>query len=136
MLKGFVEEAFSLGAAVLGVLAGFFLYKGGAAFIREKIPSLADVNTLPEILSFVALFAVVFVLMKFIEKLVSDIMERVNMGGLDKFLGLLLGVVEGLCFTALIFFLLSIQPLFDPSAVTDGSLFAARLEPFLTSVAR
>jgi membrane protein required for colicin V production len=134
MLKGFVNEAFSLGAAVLGIAAGFFFYKSGAVFIREKFPALADVQILPEVLSFIALFAVVFIVMKFIEKLIADIMERVNLGGLDKFLGFVLGVFEGLCFTALIFFFISIQPLFDPAGVTSGSLFAMYLKPFLTIV--
>jgi membrane protein required for colicin V production len=115
----------------LGIAAGFFFYKKGAAFIREKSPDLAGVNIVPEVLSFIALFIMVFLVMKFIEKIISDIMDRINLGGIDKFLGFLLGIFEGLCFTALVFFVIYIQPLFDPFPVTAGSLFAAFFKPFL-----
>ncbi|MDR0558324.1 MAG: CvpA family protein [Treponema sp.] len=131
MLKGFVEEAFSIGATALGIAAGFFFYKNGAAFIREKLPGLAGVKIVPEALSFIALFLAVFLVMKFIEKLVSDIMVRTNLGGIDKFLGFFLGIFQGLCFTAFVFFVIYMQPLFDPSPITAGSLFAAFLKPFL-----
>lgn len=131
MLKGFVEEAFSVGAMALGIAAGFFFYKNGAVFIREKLPDLAGVKVVPEILSFIALFIIVFLVMKFLEKIISDIIVRTNLGGIDKFLGFFLGIFEGLCFSAFVFFVLYIQPLFDPSPVTAGSLFAAFFKPFL-----
>jgi membrane protein required for colicin V production len=131
MLKGFVEEAFSIGAIALGIAAGFFFYKNGATFIREKLPNLAEVNVVPEVLSFIALFIIALLVMKFIEKIISDIMERIHLGGIDKFLGFLLGILEGLCFTALVFFIIYIQPLFDPFPITEGSLFAVFFKPFL-----
>ncbi|MDR1221201.1 MAG: CvpA family protein [Treponema sp.] len=133
MLKGFVEEAFSIGAMALGIATGFFFYKNGAAFIREKLPDLAGVKVAPEVLSFIALFIIVFLVMKFIEKIISDIMIRTNLGGIDKFLGFFLGIFQGLCFTAFVFFVIYIQPLFDPASVTTDSLFAAFLAPFLNT---
>ncbi|MDR2194219.1 MAG: CvpA family protein [Treponema sp.] len=131
MLKGFVEELFSIGAMALGIAAGFFFYKNGAVFIREQSPDLAGVKVVPEVMSFIALFILVFLVMKFIEKIISDIMERIHLSGIDKFLGFLLGILEGLCVTALVFFVLYIQPLFDPLPITTGSLFAAFFKPFL-----
>lgn len=131
MLKGFVEEAFSIGAVALGIAAGFFFYKNGAAFIRKELPDLAGVKAAPEILSFIALFIIVFLVMKFLEKLISDIMDRTNLGGIDRFLGFFLGVFQGLCFSALVFFVIYIQPLCDPAPITAGSLFAAFFKPFL-----
>jgi membrane protein required for colicin V production len=133
MLKGFVEEAFSIGATALGIAAGFFFYKNGASFIRKKLPDLAEVKIAPEVLSFIALFIIVFLVMKFLEKIISDIMVRTNLGGIDKFLGFLLGVFEGFCFSAFMFFVIYIQPLFDPALVTTGSLFAALFKPFLNA---
>ncbi len=134
MLRGFVKEMFSLGAVVLGIAAAFFFYKNGAVFIREKLPDLANSQFIPEILSFIALFLIVFIVLKFIESLISDIMKRVNVGGIDSFLGFVFGVIEGVCFSALVFFIIHIQPLFEPVAVTAGSFFESVFKPFLSAI--
>lgn len=131
MLKGFVEELFSIGAAALGIAAGFFLYKSGAAFIRGRFPDFAKIRFAPEIISFTALFLIVFIFMKFLEKIIKDITAKLNISFADRFLGLILGIIEGLCFVALIFFIIYIQPLFDPISVTQSGFFDRIFRPFM-----
>jgi uncharacterized membrane protein required for colicin V production len=84
----------------------------------------------PEILSFIALFFIVFILMKFLEKIVKDITTKINITSADRVLGFLFGVVEGFCFVAFLFFLISVQPLFDPSPLMQGSFFDRLFKPF------
>ncbi|MDR1127118.1 MAG: CvpA family protein [Treponema sp.] len=130
-LKGFVEQISSVASVIFGMLAGFFFYKNGAAFLKTKLPSLESVKILPEILSFIILFFIVFVAVKFIGALLKSIVEGVHLGKLDKVLGFLVGAIEGLAFVAAIIFIINIQPLFEPSSVLSGSVFTQSLAPLL-----
>ncbi|MDR0645099.1 MAG: CvpA family protein [Treponema sp.] len=130
-LKGFVEQISSLASVILGVLAGFFFYKNGAAFLKTKLPSLESIKILPEILSFIILFFIVFAVVKFIGALLKNIVEGVHLGKLDKILGFLVGMVEGLAIVVAVIFIIRIQPLFDPSSVLAGSIFEQTFSPLL-----
>ncbi|MDR0411136.1 MAG: CvpA family protein [Treponema sp.] len=130
-LKGFVEQISSIASVILGVLAGFFFYKNGADFLKTKLPSLEDVKVLPEILSFIILFFIAFAAVKFIGALLKNIVESVHLGKIDKVLGFLVGAVEGFALVAVVIFVIRIQPLFEPSSVLTGSVFAQSLSPLL-----
>jgi membrane protein required for colicin V production len=129
-LRGFVEEFLSMAAIVLGVLAAILLNKPGADFVRTKI----EAEILPEAIAFAALFAIVFVLVKILEYILKDIIERIRLGGVNRFLGILLGLVEGLLVVSVALFVLSIQPLFDPTELLEKSFFARYLLPFVGTV--
>jgi membrane protein required for colicin V production len=128
-LIGFVKEVFSMAAVILGILAGIFFYNKGAIFIRTKV--LENVRFLPEIAAFVALFCIVFVVMKILQHILGDIVEQVHLGGFDRFLGLIFGFVEGTLIIVLVLFVISIQPLFDPEPVLRGSVFAEFFMPLI-----
>jgi membrane protein required for colicin V production len=129
-LRGFVGELLSMASLVLGALAAVFFYKNGAALIRTKI--FAEVRFLPEILAFAALFLIVFLVIKVLESILKDIIERINLGGLDRFLGVVFGFFEGLLAVALILLALSVQPLFAPEGLLRGSVFAELLLPLIS----
>jgi membrane protein required for colicin V production len=120
-LHGFVEEVFGVAWLVLGLIFAVKFYVKGAAFIRAKI--LQDVKILPEVLAFIALFLIVFVIVKAVTFMLKDIIEKIKLGGLDHFLGALFGILEGLFAAALFIFIINIQPLFDRDAVLKGSIF-------------
>jgi len=122
-LRGFVEEAFSLAALAFGVVAAALFYAKGGEFLRQKIAALASVPVLAEALAAVALFFIVFLAARLLSAALRDIVERLGLGGLNRVLGALLGLVEGLALAVVIMFLFAIQPLFDKHAVLDGSLF-------------
>jgi len=130
-LKGFVSELLSIAAIVLGLLASLFFYKNGAYYLRMNF--WPDVKAFPEILSFVALFVIVFLTVKLLEIMLKGIINGIRLGGVDRFLGIIFGLAEGIAVVSLILFLLNVQPLFDPSSVLSGSFFAELLLPLITN---
>ncbi|MDR1239960.1 MAG: CvpA family protein [Treponema sp.] len=129
-LRGFIGELMSMASVVLGLLAALFFYKNGGAFIREKF--LPGMKIFPEVLAFIALFLIVFIVIKILEGILKDIIERIRLGGADRFLGVIFGLVEGVIVISLILFVLTIQPLFDPAPILRESFFAELLLPLIT----
>lgn len=132
-LRGFIEELMSMASVVLGILGGIFLYRSGAAFIRERF---LDVKILPEILAFIALFLIFFMAVKFLEYLLQDIILRINLGGVDRVLGIFWGIGEGILLICVVLFLLSVQPLVDTAPLLEGSFFARLLLPLVAAAGR
>jgi len=129
-VKGFIEELFSWAGLVLGIWAAVLLYHHGAAFIRTKV--MQNVRYVPEILSFAAIFIIVMVILKMLEYILKDVMKNAKvLGGVNKILGLIFGLVEGVTLTALVIFVLSIQPIFDVSKILSDSTFAQILLPLI-----
>ena len=129
-LKGFISELLSMAAIVLGLLAALYFYKNGGEYLRGKF--WPELKTIPEILAFVALFAIVFIVIKFLETMLKGIINEIRLGGADRFLGIIFGLAEGLAVVSLILFILRIQPLFDPSSILSDSFFAGLLLPLIT----
>jgi membrane protein required for colicin V production len=132
-LRGFIAELMSMASVVLGILGGIFLYRSGAAFIRARF---LDVKILPEMLAFLALFLIFFLAVKFLEKLLQDIISGVNMRGVDRFLGIIFGLVEGALLICVVLFLLSVQPLVEPDRLLEGSFFARLFLPMVGVMSR
>jgi len=128
--RGFVKEFFSLGTPALGILGAFLFYKPGAEFIRNQY--LDNVQGFPEILAFIAIFIIVFIVCKLVQKVLTDVIKGMNLSSLDKILGCILGVTEGLAVIGLLLFLISIQPFFEPSDLLETSFYGKMLLPFLT----
>ena len=129
-LKGFISELFSMAAIVLGLLASLYFYKNGGEFLRNKF--MPEMKTIPEILAFIALFLIVFLVIKLLEIMLKGIINEIKLGGADRFLGIIFGFAEGLAVVSLILFVLRIQPLFDPSSILSDSFFAGLLLPLIT----
>ena len=121
-IRGFICEFFSLGAPVLGILAGFLLNKSGAEFLRTRY--FPNIKAIPEILAFIAIFLIVFLLSKIIQKIINDVISGTNLTNIDKVLGAVFGLVEGFLAAILVIFIIYKQPLFDSSIVFQGSIFA------------
>jgi len=129
-LKGFISEILSMAAIVLGLLASLFFYKNGAEYLKMRY--WPDLKIIPEIIAFVALFLIVFIIMKLLEIMLKNIIEGIKLGGADRFLGIIFGLTEGLVVVSLILFVLRIQPLFDPSSLLSDSIFARIILPLIT----
>jgi membrane protein required for colicin V production len=132
-LRGLIEELMSVASVVLGVLGGIFLYRSGAVFIREKF---LDVKILPEMLAFIALFLIFFVAVKILEYILRDIIIRINLGGVDRFLGIIFGIGEGVLLICAVLFLLSVQPLVDSAPILERSFFARLFLPLVQTAMR
>lgn len=127
--RGFVGEFFPWATMILAIWTAVFLYPGGAAFIRTK--TMENVQYLPEIIAFLAVFFIVTLLLKMVEHVLRDVVAGAKLGGLNKFLGAVFGIIEGVTITALVIFVLSIQPVFDASNIIVNSIFAQVLLPII-----
>jgi membrane protein required for colicin V production len=130
-LKGFLSELLSMAAILFGLLAAIYLYKNGGEFLRNHF--WQNVKIFPEVVAFIALFALVFLAVKLLEVVLKDIIYKVSLGGADRFLGIVFGLLEGIAVVSLILFLLRVQPLFDPGAIFAESFFANLLLPLILS---
>ena len=128
-VKGFVEEIFSWAALILATWAAVFLHPAGAEFLRNK--GMGNIRLVPEILAFIAIFVAVMLLLKFLEHILKEIIAGAKLGGVNKLLGLIFGLVEGFALTALILFVFTVQPFFDASKVIEDSIFAEILLPLI-----
>jgi len=129
-LKGFISELLSMAAIVLGLLASLFFYKNGAEFLRARY--WPDMKVIPEIIAFVALFLIVFIIIKFLEMMLKEIIRGIKLGDADRFIGIIFGIAEGIVVVSLILFIIRIQPLFDPSSLLSDSIFARIILPLIT----
>jgi membrane protein required for colicin V production len=116
----------------LGLLAALLFFNPGAAFIREKFSW--DAQVLPEIVAFIVLFLIVFFFIRILELILSDIINRIHLGGLDHFLGFLFGFLEGLILVSFLLLVLYIQPLFDARPLLEKSIVARFLLPISVEI--
>jgi membrane protein required for colicin V production len=135
MVKGFAAELFSMAALIVGVLAALFLYRPAAAlFVSWGLdPKPA---ALPEVLGFAVAFFAAFLAMKLVGRLISEGVEASELGGLDRALGLLLGLAEGLLLVCLVLLAMSlVEPTLKSipgySKLLSESLFARVLLPII-----
>jgi membrane protein required for colicin V production len=129
-LRGFVAELMPIAAVVLGLLGSLYMYKNGGLFLREKF--FQDLDVIPEILAFIAIFVIIFGAIKFLEHIIRDIIQRIGLDGADRFLGFLVGVVEGLVLISLVIWLFTVQPLFDEKPLLKRSYFAEFILPIIS----
>lgn len=101
MAKGFVGELSSMASLIAGILAAILFYRpAGELFVSWGLA--AKPAAFPEVLGFLASFFVVFLAVKLIGRAVSEGVEAAEMGGIDRGLGLLLGLAEGLLLVCLV----------------------------------
>jgi membrane protein required for colicin V production len=128
-IRGFIREFLSWPTLALGTLGAVIFYKNGALFIERRF--LPGVKVLPEILAFIGIFVIIFLAFKILEKILKDIVEGIHLGGVDRALGAVFGLLEGAALAVFVLFVLVIQPLFDPSAILVPSVFANVLFPLI-----
>ncbi|MDR2485754.1 MAG: CvpA family protein [Treponema sp.] len=128
-LQGFVREVLSMTSWICGILGAILFYKRGAEFIRTRF--FQDIRILPELLAFSGVFFIIFLLIKIVEALFKDIINRLDMGGVDRFMGLLLGFIEGLICIVAVLFVITIQPIFEIEPIIEGSVIAQLFLPLI-----
>jgi len=127
--KGLIAAIFSWACLILGIWAAVLLFPAGGAYIREHI--MADVRIVPELLAFVAIFLLIVICVKLVERILRTVIEGAHLGTVNRILGAVFGVVEGFALAMIIIFVLGVQPLFDASAIIYNSVIAQFLLPFL-----
>ena len=135
MIKGFIAEVLSVAAILIGLLAGLFLYKGaGQIIVGWGLAAKPEV--VPAILGFAAVFILAFLVVKLIERLLKEGIEAAELGGVDRALGLVLGLAEGLILVSFVLVAMSLlEPAFKSIAgyhkLLGGSFFAKLILPVI-----
>ena len=112
------------------ILGAILLYKQATDFMRSKFFQQA-IPILPELLAFSAVFFIIFLVVKVFEVLIKDILKSIDLGGMDRFMGLLLGIIEGLVCMIVILFIINIQPIFEKQPIFEGSVLAGLFLPLI-----
>ncbi len=124
---GFVAEFFSKAAVILGGIGAVLFYKT----LSPHVEKIIGVESSPGLVSFLLIFLVLYLTVKTIQQIVGSAFESESMKNLDQALGFFLGIVEGLLVIILIIVMLEIQPWFDSSGMTRGSVFYHFFKPLV-----
>ena len=133
-IQGFVSEIMSIAALIAGMFAAIFFFRIGAQIIRIRF--MPELIIIPEIIAFILIFLIAFGIVKLAETLLKNIIETIQFGAADRFLGFIFGFAEGVVVVCLALFVISIQPFFDPQFLLKNSFFADILLPFITGEKR
>ncbi len=126
-IKGFVAEAASMAALILGI-GGAILFSRKLSLVLEKYLGRTAWN---QIITFLLIFLVIYIAIKLLEGIMHAIFEKLNLNKLDSALGFFLGIAEGLLEGGLALFVLNWQPVFETHELLRNSLFYRLLLPFL-----
>lgn len=98
LMKGFLRQLASILGLVVGLLAARMLYMP----LAEKLsPSLTDSITTAQILSFLAIWAIVPIVFTLVAFLVSHALDLIALGWINRLLGMVLGAVKYVLFIML-----------------------------------
>jgi membrane protein required for colicin V production len=125
LIRGFLGEIFSVGSVVAGLGAAVFFSSALAGPVERAL----GISGWGQIIAFLGIFVVAYLVMKLVEKALRNVVEGVNLQNLDKALGFFLGLVEGAVVAGLLVLVLRAQPLFDFSGPLSGSVIARILTP-------
>jgi membrane protein required for colicin V production len=136
--RGIIEELSAMAALVLGIMAALAFRAQLGGFIRGHWASLKTIWNgrlyawLPDVLAFLGILVAVYFVIKLVGVLLKEISRHILLGGLDHFLGLAFGALEGLTAVALLLSIiqaLSKSAIPGLNAVLDKSYFATDLLP-------
>lgn len=117
--KGFVKELFSKVSITGGLAAAIFFAPKLDIYVSQTINN----SIVSIVLSFALIFIVVFLTISIIQHFVAKVFEGEIMKGLDRSLGFILGIAEGIVCCIFIISLLKTQRFFNCSELIENSLF-------------
>ena len=109
-IKGVIQQAFSLGGLVLGIICGTLLYKPFADLLQGFL-KMSDKTAC--IVAFVVILLVVPIVCGLLGKLLSKLVHEASLGFVDRLLGGLFGVLKFFLVIGLVIKLLDITGLQD-----------------------
>lgn len=125
--KGFIKELFGKLSVIAGILVAV-LFCGKLSPYLENI---IKIQTACVVIAFILLFIATFLLVKIIQTVIGSIASGDILKSLDRLLGFVLGVLEGLAIVCFILVLLKAQPWFNADSLTSDSFFWAKLSGLL-----
>ena len=129
-VRGFVAEVFSVGAVVAGLAAAFV----GHPLAARQLAAWWGPGWWNVVVGSLVLFVAGYLLVKLVEAMFESFFDGLRLKGLDRILGLVMGVAEGLIVVYLLLFLLHVQTLVETVPWFAGSLVQAWLLPRLLDI--
>lgn len=119
LAKGLVKELFSKVSLIGGLALAIIFTPTLDKYVLKTITNPAASKAV----SFIIIFTAVFLVISIIQQLVAKVFSGEIMKGLDRTLGFLLGIAEGLIVVAFVMIILIVQPWYDTSEIFADSLF-------------
>lgn len=127
-IKGFIDELFGVGCPILSGVLGIFFNK----FLSVPLSKYIKQDWLCYTLSFAIIFITVFLILKIIQIIIKKIFDGSIFNSLDRVLGFIFGLLEGVAIVGIILYVINIQPWFlDLKELTSNSFFSRILSPLL-----
>jgi len=130
-VKGFIHEFFSKTAFVLGIFLASMFFQKLSGFIDPFI----KIALLSKVIAFLIIFILVYLVVRIIQQCIKNSFESDIMKGLDRALGFLFGLVEGVVIVCFVLTLLYAQPWFNVDNLLQDSFFHNFLGKFLAAPA-
>ncbi len=92
--SGIIKQVFSLASILGGLVLGFLFYGSLGAVLLEK--NIVAEPKIADILGFVIAGSLAYMLINYLSRLLTELMEKINMGWFNHLLGGAMGVVIGL----------------------------------------
>jgi membrane protein required for colicin V production len=108
-IEGFFHEAFKLAGLVVGYLLAAWQYHRLADWFAPYLKS----PWLGEIAGFLIIFFAVLIVAGIAGRIARSVMKKAGLGGLDRFLGAVLGLLKGVLVVAIV---LTAMTAFEPAA--------------------
>jgi len=109
-VKGVIQQAFSLGGLILGLVFGMLLYKPLAGFLQNAI-NMSDKTA--QIVGFIIILLLVPILLGLVGRILSKLVRAASLGFVDRLLGAAFGFFKWLIVIGLIFQLMDMGGLTD-----------------------
>jgi membrane protein required for colicin V production len=117
--KGFISLFFGKAAFLVGFVTGIIFNNFVSQILLQWIPIVLVTN----VLAFLLLFIATYIIIKVVEKILGWIFKGEILKSLDRSLGFLFGLVEGVLVVALILLILNVQPWVDVEGLLQESIF-------------
>ena len=92
--SGLIRQVFSLAAIIGGIALGFFFHESLGNFLLEK--NIIAEPQISNILGFLIAACSAYILIHYLSRSLTDLMQKINMGWLDHILGGAMGFIIGL----------------------------------------
>jgi membrane protein required for colicin V production len=133
IFRGFIEEILSMAGVILGITGAVFLSGPLGVLLNNTF----KLGMWSQLIAFLACFVIIYIIVKVLESVILNIFEKLNLEKLDKALGFLLGLVEGLLVISVAIILLNWLtwiPVVDIEGLLKESFMAQLLMPVITPI--
>lgn len=116
--RGFIAEVMSMAALILGIGLAVLFSNLAADYLE---PYLGD-SMWNQVIGFLAIFLLVYLVVKIFEGALHRLFEKIQLERLDRALGFVLGVAEGLLVISIAIIVIYLQPFVPPERIVGNSI--------------